>query len=155
MLRPRDAERLAGVHPDLVAAIDRILAAMAAFGTPMFVVAGLRTDAEQAALYAEGRTTPGAIVTHADGVTHKSMHQAQADGYGHAVDCAFVDDPATPKDETWDLAQPWPVYGALGHQLGLLWGGQWQRLVDRPHLELPLDAQTVQGGPLPDAAPQS
>lgn len=147
MLSDRDRARLTGVHPTLVAAVERVLAAMAAFGTPMFVVMGLRTDAEQQALYAQGRTVAGGIVTYADGVIKKSMHQAQADGYGHAVDCAFLDNPATRTDETWDLAQPWVVYGTAGHYLGLTWGGSWQRLTDRPHLELPLDGATATAPP--------
>lgn len=150
--RSRDAQRLAGVHPYQAQKVLRILDAMEILGVPMFVVVGLRSDAEQAALYAQGRTEPGPnarpghplgdTVTNADGRaraiggTGKSMHQKQSDGYGHAVDCAFLDDPLTVKIETWDAHQPWAVYGTMGEAFGLTWGGRWVSLIDRPHLEL-------------------
>ena len=140
-LRDADAQRLHGLHPHLADVVTRVLDAMAAYGAPMFITAGLRTDAQQAALYAQGRTTPGAIVTNTDGVLKKSMHQMQVDGFGHAVDCAFIDDPDTKLVETWDASQPWELYGHMGEQGNLVWGGRWLRLVDRPHLELSLSAK--------------
>lgn len=136
--RDRDVSRLGGVHPYLAQKVLRALNAMEVLGWPMFVTAGLRTDDEQKALYAQGRSTPGDIVTNCNGVTTKSMHQRQADGYGHAIDCAFLDDPMTVKIETWDDKQPWQVYGVLGEAFGLTWGGRWVSITDRPHLELAL-----------------
>jgi peptidoglycan L-alanyl-D-glutamate endopeptidase CwlK len=131
-----DMQRLEGVHPRLRAALTQIFAVMATLGHPMRVISGLRTDAEQAALYAQGRTSPGAIVTYRDGSTKRSEHQAHGDGLGHAVDCAFLDDPDTPTVETWDERKPWELYGVLGETLGLAWGGRWRRPIDKPHLEL-------------------
>jgi hypothetical protein len=94
----------------------------------------VRTDAQQQALYAQGRTLPGNIVTKADGVINRSNHQVKADGYGHAVDCAFVTDP-------WGEKQPWRAYGACCEAVGLKWGGGAAFLAaginDRPHAELP------------------
>lgn len=133
----RDRTRLEGTHPILIAAIERIFAVMAAFGHPMFVVEGVRSLERQKRLYAQGRTAPGRIVTNADGVRNPSNHQAKADGYGHAVDCAFVDDPSTAAVETWGESQPWALYGAAAQYLGLKWGGTW-RTRDLPHIELPL-----------------
>ena len=137
--RERDARRLGGLHPALATYMMRILDAMEVLGFPMFVTYGIRSDEEQAALYAKGRTAPGKIVTNVDGRLKKSMHQLQLDGWGHAVDCAFIDDPETEKIETWDPLQPWDVYGTMGEAYGLTWGGRWRTLVDRPHLELSLN----------------
>lgn len=121
---------LTGVHPDLVARIDKVLAAMSMLGHPMKVVQGLRTTAQQQALYAQGRTAPGRVVTKADGVLAKSNHQAHVDGLGHAVDCAFqLPDP-------FDEHAPWSAYGACVQAVGLVWGGTWTT-PDRPHAELP------------------
>jgi peptidoglycan L-alanyl-D-glutamate endopeptidase CwlK len=92
-MTPRDEQRLAGVHPTLIAKITTILTHMSLIGHPMFVVMGVRTVAEQQAIYAQGRTKPGAIVTMKDGVVHRSNHQPHADGFGHAVDCAFLNTP--------------------------------------------------------------
>ncbi len=143
-MSPHDELRLMGVHPYLYARIDRILAAMAALGFPMFVASGVRSDSEQARLYAQGRTAPGPIVTRADGVERKSMHQTQATGYGHAADLAFRDDPTTLKIETWDDKQPWAVYGTMAEAFGLTWGGRWVSIIDRPHIELALGSPFVE-----------
>ncbi len=131
------ADKLLGVHPRLVEAVTRVLAAMAALGFPMKVVQGVRTLAEQQELYAQGRSIPGAIVTNADGVRNPSNHQPKADGLGYAVDCAFIDNPATPVIETWSDRSPWGAYGACAKALGLRWGGDFKSIPDRPHIELP------------------
>lgn len=125
-------QHLLRVHPDLVERIEQVLVAMAVLGSPMIVTAGARTTAEQQQLYAEGRTAPGTIVTNDDGVTHVSNHQVQTDGYGHAVDCAFLVNGAP----SWDAHLPWTLYGALLTKVGLTWGGNWTTLHDLPHAEL-------------------
>jgi peptidoglycan L-alanyl-D-glutamate endopeptidase CwlK len=135
-MTPRDTARLVGVHPSLVERVARVLDAMAALGHPMLVVDGRRTADQQASLYAKGRTKPGAIVTHADGVRMRSNHQAHTDGFGYAVDLAFLVDGRA----SWDIAQPWQAFGACAEALGLTWGGRWTRLADLPHVELPKGA---------------
>lgn len=124
------------LHPDLVAMLTRVFAAMHALGYPMKIIEGVRSTERQQQLYALGRTRPGKIVTNCDGVTKKSNHQAKADGFGHAADCAFIDDPKTPRDETWDQAMPWQAFGACAEAVGLTWGGRWTTLRDFPHVEL-------------------
>lgn len=124
---------LSKVHPRLVAAVDKIRRTMEAYGHPMVVTASLRSADEQQALYAQGRTTPGRIVTNADGVIRKSQHQAQADGYGHAVDMAFIKPDGT---ISWDQSHPWWIYGAIAQYEGLTWGGSWKTLKDLPHIEV-------------------
>jgi len=119
------------VEPKLRAAVPKILSAMAAIGYPMMVTDTLRTTAEQQALYAQGRTKPGPIVTNADGVIKKSNHQAHDDGFGHAVDCCFIVTGAP----SWDVHLPWKAYGALAEALGFKWGGNWNSLNDLPHIE--------------------
>jgi len=125
-------EKLAGVHPVLLERVGLILEVMARLGFPMMVTDGVRTPEEQQALYARGRTTRGPKVTNADGVQIRSPHQPQADGFGHAVDCAFV----VRGKPSWDEAHPWRLYGEVARALGLLWGGDWRGLHDRPHVEL-------------------
>lgn len=122
-----------GLHPRLVEAATKVATGMAALGHPIVPTQGLRSEDEQQKLFAQGRTAPGHIVTNADGILRKSNHQAQADGWGHAVDFAFLDADGKP---SWDLAHPWHVYGALAKFYGLKWGGDWNRLKDYPHLEL-------------------
>lgn len=125
----------AGVHPYLLARIDRILGVMAELGFPMRICQGFRTEKQQLALYAQGRTLPGRIVTKADGIHTLSNHQAAPDGLGHAVDCCFT------TGDPFGEHQPWKLYGALVEALGLKWGGGAAFLAagitDRPHAELP------------------
>jgi len=126
------SNKLQGVHPDLVAKIQKIQAAMEILGFHMIPTDGLRTTEEQQKLYAQGRTTPGDIVTDADGVKNKSNHQAHDDGFGHAVDCCFVVD----GQASWDEKLPWQLYGRMAQSLGLVWGGSWIKPVDKPHVQL-------------------
>ncbi len=77
----RSLDKLQGVHPDIVRVMEEAIKETTIdFG----IVQGVRTQAEQDALYEQGRTKPGPIVTW----TRKSKHIKQADGYGHAVDIA-------------------------------------------------------------------
>jgi hypothetical protein len=63
--------------------------------------------AQQQALYAQGRYKPGKIVTNCDGLIKVSNHQPKDDGYGYAVDVAWVIDNRV----TWE--GPWPRLGVL------------------------------------------
>lgn len=128
--------KLAGVHPELAQKIARVLSAMNMLGHRMIITDGLRTLEQQQALYAQGRTKgkSGAIVTNADGVKKKSNHQAKNDGFGHAVDCAFIGADGKP---SWADSHPWKAYGENCKAVGLVWGGDFKSIVDKPHAELP------------------
>lgn len=125
------ADLTVGLHPDLQTKIAAVLLVMARAGHPMRICQGVRTTAEQQALYARGRTEKGPKVTNADGVRSKSRHQPQADGLGHAVDCCFLGPDPFDDDHNWTL------YGDTAQDHGLVWGGAWSRFPDRPHVELP------------------
>lgn len=126
----RTTRTLAHVEPLLAAKVRRVLEAMGALEHPMVATDGRRTTAEQQARYAQGRTAPGRIVTHLDGVTQRSQHQD-----GRAVDCCFWAPDGAAWRPVWE--GPWDAYGACAEALGLVWGGRWRRLRDRPHVELP------------------
>lgn len=134
----RDKARLVGVHPDLLRAVGLVFAEMEQFGAPMFVVEGVRSAARQAVLYMQGRTTKGPIVTYDDGVEHRSKHQAHDDGFGYAVDCAFIDQ-KNPFAET----HPWDVYGEAIERQGGIWGGRWHSIMDKPHFQWPDTSEKV------------
>jgi hypothetical protein len=88
----------------------------------VIIAQGLRTNEEQDALYAQGRTESGEIVTNAKG--GESNHN-----YGLAFDVAGVKDGQL----TYDL--DWTTLGATGAQLGFDWGGNWEKFQDKPHFE--------------------
>ena len=87
------------------------------------VTQGYRNDQTQDELYAQGRTTPGKIVTWAK--AGESDHNIRK-----AFDVAVLDKSGTP---TWpDDEVLWGRIGAVGKALGLSWGGTWGKR-DLPH----------------------
>lgn len=97
------------------------------------IAQGLRTDKEQAALYAQGRTTKGKIVTNAK--AGQSIHN-----YGLAVDIVLIIDGKTASWDTkadWDLdgVADWMECVAVFNKYGWDWGGNWKSFKDMPHFE--------------------
>lgn len=96
----------------------------------------LRTTAEQQDKWASGRTKPGKIITHADGVSSLSSHQIQTfhgEEASHAVDIdIFYSDT---KQYIVDEKAYWPLVG-LAICTGLNSGGEWHS-PDLPHLFCP------------------
>lgn len=88
-LDPHRLVRLRGCHPDLKARMIAIIDALTAEGHEVVLTQGVRTTAQQQAIYAQGRTKPGKVVTDCDGVRRASNHQIKSDGYGHAVDVSW------------------------------------------------------------------
>lgn len=101
--------------------VDQFKSEMAALGLPVRIAEVRRSRERQAALYAQGRTAPGPIVTG----TLNSKHIL-----GRAFDFDFEDREYQDDQDAWDLA------GEVGEWLGLVWGGRWS-LQDYRHLELP------------------
>lgn len=120
-------KRLAKVHPELASRIKTMIEALAQQGLQIEVVQGLRTFAEQDALFAQGRTRPGPVVTRARG--GQSNHN-----YGLAVDLV----PFNNGQPNWNAPlSVWTTIGMAAHNLGLQWGGDWKKFVDKPHVQLP------------------
>lgn len=116
----------------------------------MIITQGFRSKEEQDKIYAQGRTTPGKIVTNAKG--GHSMHN-----YGLAIDFALL----TPdgKKAVWDTYSDfdkdgmpdWSEVVEEAKKLGFVWGGDWKSFVDKPHLEMTggLSIQDLQSGIYP------
>lgn len=117
-LSKRSRARLVGVHPALIAVVERALEL-----TPVdfMITEGLRSVTRQKALMAAGASK-----------TMRSRHLT-----GHAVDVAALIEGQV----RWD----WPLYGriaaafkqaALEQDTPIIWGGDWTILRDGPHFEL-------------------
>jgi peptidoglycan LD-endopeptidase CwlK len=101
------------------------VAACLAAGITLKIISGTRTYEEQNALYEQGRTKPGNIVTKARG--GYSWHN-----FGIAWDIGIFDGGRYLEES--------PLYakaGAIGEKLGLEWGGRW-KFSDEPHFQLKL-----------------
>ena len=96
----------------------------AAAGITIKIISGLRTYADQAALYAQGRTKPGTKVTNAS--AGYSNHN-----FGLAFDVGVFSGSKYLEES--------PLYKAvatIGIDLGLEWGGSWKTITDQPHYQL-------------------
>lgn len=129
-------QRIAKLHPtvreevaQIIAQCDKALTGKA----KVRITQGLRTTAEQDAMYAQGRTTPGKKITNAKG--GQSIHN-----YGFAVDiCLIIEG----KTASWDTKKDWDndkiadwyecvkIFALHGWE----WGGNWKTFKDMPHFE--------------------
>jgi peptidoglycan L-alanyl-D-glutamate endopeptidase CwlK len=137
ILSARSFKNLEGVHPKLVAVVGQ---AIQITEQDFMVIEGVRTQARQDELWAQGRTKPGPVVTWVKDVSSHGIHE---DGFGHAVDlCPYPVD--------WnDLSKFDAISKAMfaaASELGvkLRWGADWDQdgkprergESDSPHFEL-------------------
>ena len=115
-------------HPRLQKLIAQLTSECANAGLPIKIGESFRSVTEQDALYAQGRTQPGSIVTNARGSSHSSQHQ-----WGIAADFYRADGKGA-YNESGDYFKK---VGELAKKLGLGWGGDWKNIVDKPHVYLP------------------
>jgi peptidoglycan L-alanyl-D-glutamate endopeptidase CwlK len=126
-LDARSERNIATLHPAIRQRVTTFISAAKNLAQPrgldVRIISGLRSYAEQDALYAQGRTTPGKIVTRA--AAGYSNHN-----FGLAFDIGVF--------KGKDYLEDHPLYtelGPLGESLGLEWGGRWKGIVDEPHYQ--------------------
>lgn len=134
----RDAVSIARVkdlHPAVSAEVFETIGQIEALWpshVAIRIVQGLRTIKEQDALYAQGRTAPGKIVTKAKGGS--SFHN-----YGLAFDFALIfdqDNNGSFETLSWDENNPyWKQVVKAFEAKGWFWGGNFSSIHDAPHLE--------------------
>lgn len=93
-------------------------------GIDIIITDTWRSFAEQKALYDQGRTTPGNIVTYAN--AGDSYHN-----YGLAFDFAVMKDGKI----TWSELNLYKQVGEYAEDMNLQWGGRFKRPVDMPHIQ--------------------
>jgi peptidoglycan L-alanyl-D-glutamate endopeptidase CwlK len=94
-------------------------------GIDLLVTSTYRDNASQNALYAQGRTTPGKIVTN-----------AKAGQSWHNYKCAVDVVPIVAGKPRWDVKdEVWQQVGKLGKAAGLEWAGDWKRFKEYPHFQ--------------------
>lgn len=108
------------VRPLARALVNRALTA----NIKAVITSGTRTYEEQDALYEQGRSRPGNIVTNAR--AGRSNHN-----FGVAFDVTVFNG----KTPVWEGAE-YVRLGSIGKSLGLDWGGDWESIKDEPHFEL-------------------
>ncbi len=120
----RSERNIATLLPQVQPLARTLVESAAAIGIAIKVISGTRTYEEQNALYEQGRTQPGRIVTNARG--GYSNHN-----FGVAFDIGVFEG-----GRYLDESPAYKAVGAIGKQLGLDWGGDWKSIQDEPHFEL-------------------
>ena len=118
--------KLDSLEPEFRTVVEQlIMGANIATGLEWIVTSCRRTIAEQNALYAQGRTKAGSIVTNAKG--GQSPHN-----FGLAADLAPMKD-----GKIWWNAPDsvWKQMADIAVQLGLTAGYYFKSIVDKPHVE--------------------
>lgn len=121
---PASEKKIAGLQPEVRPMARALIQKAADNGIRIRIISGLRTYAEQDALYAQGRTLPGKIVTNAKG--GQSNHN-----FGIAFDIGVFEG-----GKYLGESPKYKAVGVLGTELGLDWGGNWKTFADTPHYQL-------------------
>ncbi|MEC0110393.1 M15 family metallopeptidase [Paenibacillus taichungensis] len=149
-VKAKSQTRLAGVNPVIRQLGEALIERCYNRGVWVLITQGLRTYAEQDALYAQGRTvlydSKGKklpIVTQVKG--GYSIHN-----FGFAIDFALLlkDGKSvswdTLRDDDKDSLPDWSEVVEEAKKLGFEWGGDWRSFVDMPHLQMVFGLTTAQ-----------
>lgn len=120
----RDVTKL---HPELQHKIKKLIKKCDEQGLKIQITECVRSIEEQDALYQKGRTVKGNIVTNAKGSTYSSCHQ-----WAIAFDICRADGKGAYDDSDGFFTK----VGTIGESLGLIWGGSWVSIKDKPHFQL-------------------
>ena len=104
--------------------VNAFIRAAKAQGIDLLVTSTYRDYESQDALYAQGRTAPGKIITN-----------AKAGQSFHNFRCAVDVVPMLSGKCCWDDAALWKKIGQLGKDAGLEWAGDWKTFQEMPHFQ--------------------
>lgn len=93
-------------------------------GIDVLITSTLRDSEAQSALYAQGRTTPGKIVTNA---------RAGQSWHNHA--CAFDFVPIVHGKAMWNDLLTFQRCGRIAESVGLEWAGRWKSFKELAHCQ--------------------
>jgi len=126
MINSRAIEDL---QPQVAEQARSLLDAAESEGIDLIITSTLRDFEAQAALYAQGRTSPGKRVTNAD--AGDSAHN-----YGLAFDVVPMRNGKPVWGTTADIDRDlWERIGELGESVGLEWAGRWRTFKEYAHFQ--------------------
>ena len=111
--------------PQVKTRVEAFIKAAHDAGIDLLVTSTYRDNESQNALYAQGRTHPGKVVTNAR--AGQSFHN-----YRCAVDVV----PIRNGKPVWATTDPvWKTVGKLGKEAGLEWAGEWKTFKETAHFQ--------------------
>ena len=124
------------LYPPFRKKIEELLQILETNKTRFYVICGVRTYIEQDALYAQGRTTDGKVVTRAKAGT--SYHN-----FGIAVDlCKDANIEKGGLQPDWDIFK-YEALARAAESIGLEAGLHFQKLADGPHVQFNISKNKV------------
>jgi len=134
MRTKRTIENLGSLNKKAAAKFEPFLvaaeSAMAARGVTVEVISGLRSWAAQAALYAQGRTKPGRIVT-------KARPGSSWHNYGLAIDLGlFKNGVYLDEKKPAEADKLYAEIGKIAAAHGIEWAGNWKSFTESPHFQV-------------------
>jgi peptidoglycan L-alanyl-D-glutamate endopeptidase CwlK len=134
MRSKRTIENLGSLNKKALAKLDRFLVIVESIMTPkgvkVEVISGLRSWSAQAALYAQGRTKPGKIVTKAR--PGNSWHN-----YGLAIDLGlFKNGIYLDESKPAEADKLYSEIGRIAEVNGIEWAGHWKSFQENPHFQI-------------------
>ncbi len=133
MRTKRTIENLGSLNRKALAKFEPFLQEVEAFLAPknvrVEVISGLRSWAAQAALYAQGRTKPGRIVT-------KARPGSSWHNYGLAIDLGLFSEGVYLDERAPGRADAlYKQIGTIAAKHGIEWAGNWKSFQETPHFQ--------------------
>lgn len=119
-----NSRNIADLHPRVQNLARNFIHECEDHGITLLVTSTYRDAESQNALYAQGRTAPGKVVTNAK--AGQSFHNWRV---------AFDVVPIVNGKAVWNDDALWKKIGAIGQECGLEWGGAWKSIHDTPHFQ--------------------
>lgn len=123
-----NSRKITDLHPRVAAMATRFITECEKRGIDLLVTSTYRDAESQDALYAQGRTVPGKIVT-----------KARAGQSWHNWRVAFDIVPLRAGKPVWGTSGPdgrlWETVGSIGESCGLEWAGRWKTFKEYAHFQ--------------------
>lgn len=120
-----NSRKLMDLNAKVAAMATQHIANCKDLGIDILITSTYRDAESQNALYAQGRTTPGNIVTN-----------AKAGQSYHNFRVAYDVVPMRNGKPVWDASDPiWKLVGEAGKKAGLEWAGDWKKFKEFPHFQ--------------------
>lgn len=119
-----NSRKLEDLHPKVKTLCEKFIASCAKQGIDVLITSTYRDGESQSALYAQGRTTPGKIVTNAK--AGQSFHNWRV---------AFDFVPLVNGKAQWADTKLFTKCGEIAEQCGLEWAGRWKRFKELAHCQ--------------------
>jgi len=119
-----NSRKLDDLHPRVEEMARKFIAECDKLGIDVLITSTYRDNASQAALYAQGRTTPGKRVTNAR--PGQSWHNWR---------CAFDFVPIANGKAQWNDLDTFRRCGEIAESVGLEWAGRWKQMREMAHCQ--------------------